>query len=416
MALESQTLKDVETRKGIYALASKDKPESKEREIFDMISDFRDFCTEYTKELSALSASKSSDWLQNAVDNVLLDYWEPILRAAEQHRAAHYSALFQKGYEQLKSLQKKLEKRLTFQMDVHIVLYFEKIGKAKRFPFGSTYLIGIPLIDGYREDWMAIPHELGHHIFWNSRFSDLDTTLLPARGTNFLAEEVTASVEKLTPKLTGKTPEQNARVKEHVRKILDDWTEEIFADVVGTRISGMDFVSAAPGRVLRRVETGRKRELFISDGEHPIPYLLPYIRAFAMNLHPEPFVPWKEYGGVNFETLIPNDDPYNPISIRLLRDVVIKTFVKGIIEKLKNVEIDELISGTSPVTELKKFIKSTVSNERKTKTEILISLLNPVILEKNEEWTCRNGHTNSGDRSFCSTCSVAHYWWNFIIG
>lgn len=415
LPLESQTLKDVDTWSGIYGKRPGSRT-AKAAAILTMISAFHAFCQEYVAELSNLADSAPHNWLDSAVDNVLLDYWEPILRAAEQNRSAHYRTLFEKGYAKLDLLQGELEKRLKFKMDVNIVLYFEKIGKAKRYPFGNTYLIGIPLIDAYRDDWMAIPHELGHHIFWNARFSDEDKTILPMRGTNFLQEEINDAMRKLELA-------QDDPARKSIQKILDDWTEEIFADVVGSRIAGKEFVTAAWSRISRKVD--EKKNLFLSDGQHPVPYLLPYIRASAAKIDLED--KWKDFfGDIEYTQLVSDksiekqyQDP--PIQIKDLLYVV-QVYAENITARLKKIKIDQLIQGPSSVAELKDFVRlskkgasrSNLSNSENEEKEVLRSLLNPVILERGEGWTCRKNHPNDGDRDFCQTCGLAHHWWNYV--
>jgi hypothetical protein len=411
LPLESQILKDVEKWMEIYQ-TEPDIQTSKARPIFNMISDFHLFCEEYIQELSKLSGSTSHPWLENTVDNVLLDYWKPILRSAEQNRADHYQAFFENGDKKLNELQKVLEGRLNFSMeDVHIVLYFDKTSNAERFPFRGTYLIGIPLIDAYRDDWMAIPHELGHHIYWNARFSKDDDNLLPELGTNFLEAEIEAAMQQL--KLS-----QEDRSREPIKNILNDWTEEIFADVVGARIAGKEFCDAGWERIARLVD--KKEDLFWSDGEHPFPYLLPYIRTAAAGIKFED--KWKKYFDLNDDeyTLLVSKRPVDeqpvdpPIKIEDLRTAV-QAYAKNITAQLQKIEIDKLVVGPAPVDELKKFIRSRRKEirdyKKKAKSgnlpqdqgideekEMLNLLLTPMILEKHLDWICpRCGTSNIGD-------------------
>lgn len=404
--LESQTIKDVEKWREIYSAVPESQTD-KSKVILNMISAFDAFCQEYIQELSKLAeaASPSQTWLENTVDNVLLDYWQPLLRAAEQNQADHYQAFFKNGDKKLAELQDVLEERLNFPMDeVQIVLYFEKTSNAKRFPFGSTYLIGIPLIDAYREDWMAIPHELGHHIYWNARFSEEDTAILPEAGTNFLEAEIDETMQDL--KL-----DQNNRASEPIKELLNDWTEEIFADVVGARVAGKEFCEAAWERNLRIVE--KKENLFLSDGEHPFPYLLPYIRASAAGIPVDEKLfekKWqKDFGDTkNTQLVFLPDNAAGAgsqglsISMDDLR-VIVQVFSQKVTARLQEIQIDNLVSGPSPVDELKKFVQSikkevggssqkgrkrNTQQPIETEKQMLDWLLRPIVLEKHLTWTC----------------------------
>ena len=423
MTLEFPTLKDVETWKGIYELASNGKPEnSPEKKIFNIISVFQGFCNDYAAEMYALAANASDDQLEIDMEGVRSAYWKPIVSSAQQHQDAKYSSLLKLGYAQLEVFQHDLMKRVkNLKLDDHIVLYFEEEGgKAVRFPFGSIRLIGVPLRDlsKLKKDWMAIPHELGHHLYWNAQFSTEDKAPLPAPGTNFLAKEIGAAVDGYATEITNRTPGQRDQIKEHVRKMLDDWTEEIFADVVGTRIALNEFVSAAWGRVLRMVLTVDKKGLFTSDGEHPMPYLLPYIRAYAADLNPEAYVdwgkykyPWEKKGGIDeFKALI-SDDQENPITISTLRKKAIKILVDKIVERLRSLEIEELIKGSSPMAELKRFITS-VNPDTKTDADMLMMLRTPIILEKNEYWICSRGDRVRGASKKCPLCGARRWPWS----
>ena len=45
--------------------------------------------------------------------------------------------------------------------------YFEKLSDITRFPFRPPPLIAVPFVDWNQPQWLALAHELGHHVFWN---------------------------------------------------------------------------------------------------------------------------------------------------------------------------------------------------------------------------------------------------------
>lgn len=431
----SQITKDVQKWLNWYVDHEVDPklPLLKYTQLRGMIEVFRAFCDEFGAELEKLTDCPRPEWLDNNVDSVLLDYWDPIFRAAEQHQSQIYIELLKKGYVNLRKLQDEMKARLKFTMsEVNIILYFDSVGKAKRYPFGRNYLIGIPLADAYRGDWMALPHELGHQIYWNAKFSEDDRSPTAIPGKNFLDKEIESAVEKLS--LPANDPARAA-----IRKMLDDWTEEIFADVVGALVAREPFVETAWDRIARRVE--KDTELFLSDGEHPFPYLLPYIRAAALPANKlyaaESYFTnnWQKlFGEIKYTTLKSErliDNVKADPDIRIA-DVLtaVRAYVGNIRQRLTgsldSIKMDKLLKGPSLLEELKNFLKSadggqtgTVGGRTVTRTpedeqKALRTLLTPIILENNEMWTCRNRHSNSGDRSFCATCGVAHYWWNYL--
>ena len=411
----SQTFKDV----GNWLSTFEKRPNLrtlKAKEISASINSFHTFSQQYIEKLSALADSASLSWLEFTLDNVLLDYWEPILRAAEQNRAAHYRPLFERGYAKLDALQKDLETRLKLEFKANVVLFFERVGKARRYPFGNTYLIGIPLIDAYRDDWMALPHELGHHLFWKARFSEMDNTLVAPHGTNFLEDEINSTMQQLD--LAQDTP-----ARATIQRILNNWTEEIFADVVGARIAGREFVQGAWDRISRTVED--PKGLFQSDGEHPIMYLIPALRAAAAEVEVED--KWKDlFGEIEYAELAPNpsvDKPLQDPAIKIADlSSAVQLFARNITARLREISIDRLIEEPSSLAELKGF-ETILSRELEKRnpspgdeTARLRALLTPFILERGEGWNCRStpSHANPSSADFCQTCGIAKNIWSYL--
>jgi hypothetical protein len=202
------------------------------------------------------------------------------------------------------------------------------------------------------------------------------------------------------------------KIREPVRQLLDDWTQEIFADVVGARIAGSEFINGVWDLISSDVRTAGKATasematLFENDGEHPLPYLRPYIRTFAKKL---PFYNrWTEkFGSIDkYTKLATQDTPKTIIRISALRDYATKSFVDGIVAKLGVLGFDKLVSGKSALEELKEFIKQQVETGKSEaeKNEMLISLLTPIILEKNLYWTCNCPRQRSSSVNKCQQC------------
>jgi hypothetical protein len=116
-------------------------------------------------------------------------------------------------------------------------------------PYGSRPLISFPssaLATELKRDFLAIPHELGHYLFWRGR---------DAQGKLFFKR--IAELDQY----------QNAP------DWLKAWTEEIFSDIVGTLIGGPVTVLSLQDMMLEKVGN-----LFVhDDGHYPPPAIRPYV-------------------------------------------------------------------------------------------------------------------------------------------
>jgi hypothetical protein len=146
----------------------------------------------------------------------------------------------------------------TDNKKVTVITYFQKSPSVRLIPYDEDAfaLIGIPYSClNLPRDLLAIPHEVGHFVYWNGR--------LAADGPTFVEE---------------------------VRRQLDDtihetfplwakrWTEEIFADVYGCLVAGP--VMALDFQDLLALESAQG---FVEDdGEHPTPAIRPYIYSHIL--------------------------------------------------------------------------------------------------------------------------------------
>jgi hypothetical protein len=134
------------------------------------------------------------------------------------------------------------------EIETKAISYLQKSFETRVIPYADVSLIGIPLTSvRLTEDLLAIPHEVGHYVFWNGDRNKLDgeNRLEPLRQSNF------------------------------------PWTEEIFADVYGCIVAGpvialdfqdlqLEFAGLDPVSTTNEFEEG-------VDDEHPTPILRPSI-------------------------------------------------------------------------------------------------------------------------------------------
>jgi hypothetical protein len=359
--------------------------------ILCMIEAFEEFCKQYIKQLNA-DPLLPEEWFNNRLNYALLEYWEPILKAAEHHQVAPYRALLDEGYGKLAEFTDSIKNLL--KKDVEIALYFDKVGKYKRYPFGDIFLIGIPLLDAYHHDWMAMPHELGHHVFWNSKVSRLLPTPSTSQSDPSAALFEWSSlfdqeIDKNLPAIS----EENNRERRTLRATLEAWSEEIFADILGVRIAGEEFADSGREKLKRNIE--KADQLFVGDRDHPIPYLLPYIRDTALDRENDYASLWKERFG-----------DFVPPKIEPLQECLGKV-VKGINSKMKDLRVIQLTEDETMLGHVTGRVESNhprITSAGKNKlTELFLNLY---LLEEGEGWRCQTCDTiNSWWDPFCDGCS-----------
>lgn len=345
------------------------------------------------------------EWLLNSMYLMLFSHWELIQRSAEQYSVAQYKVLLDEGYAKIKAYrdQNKIP-------DLPTILYFEKVGKAKRFPFTPIYTIGIPMFDAYRHDWAAIPHELGHHIYWNSQFTVNNLTRTPLLGdNNIFAGIIDEAVDKVKLPLTDKAL---------LAKKFNDWEEEIFAEVMGTQIGVADgFVEAIWDKLRKR--TNKVEDLFIDDGGHPLPLFLPYLRDYAKSvaLSVSPNLKlddkWGDELNLNPQSYMAKED--NPKKVSFAQ---IKSAMENVVQEIckttrgdlqMNTFNDILLIGLAADAPIQKLIERALDT-------------NFSFLEKNEFTCTKCGLRNQGTAGAtpCSRCGMLGSYltagYNFIVG
>jgi hypothetical protein len=154
-------------------------------------------------------------------------------------------------YAGLKMLRPYLSPEETFT----VLTYFRRSANVRVLPYAPVALIGVPLTavglstdGGVSSDLLAIPHELGHHLYWN--------------GTTDGSLDLDKRFYRVVPELIAATR-------------VGHWTEEIFADVVGCLIGG-----PAVARSFADMQRAFIGARFIDSLDvHPTPALRPYLYA-----------------------------------------------------------------------------------------------------------------------------------------
>lgn len=142
--------------------------------------------------------------------------------------------------------------------DTTVVTYFQKSPVSRVVPYAPVALIGVPYSSMLvTRDHLAIPHEVGHYVFWHAR--------LPETGEHLHRVLQRQTFEELKHFVTIESPE--------FPQWCDTWLEELFADVYGALIAG-------PVMALNFQDLSLHQpcaEFITSDDDHPVPVLRPDI-------------------------------------------------------------------------------------------------------------------------------------------
>jgi hypothetical protein len=147
-----------------------------------------------------------------------------------------------------------------------VLTYFHKSANIRVIPYAPLALVGIPFtcvpstlpepgqaadradaVTVVAQDYLAIPHEVGHHVYWRSREVQ----------TKILFRQYLDVFRQLDPRRLG-----------YLR-----WLEEIFADVYGCLLAGPWAAESFQDIAL----TAMLGRFFRDDREHPIPAVRPYM-------------------------------------------------------------------------------------------------------------------------------------------
>ena len=136
-----------------------------------------------------------------------------------------------------------------------VLTYFQKSPEIRVIPYTNVALIGMPYSCLTEDrDLLALPHEVGHYIYWNA---------LNAKPSRFLGSDLRVA-DLLQWQLRKAFP------------MLSDyalaWTEEAFADCYGAWVAGPYLAKDSQDYEVEYAPTNLLRD----DGEHPLPAIRPY--------------------------------------------------------------------------------------------------------------------------------------------
>jgi len=172
------------------------------------------------------------------------------------------------------------------RVDTTVVAYLNKSANIRVIPYAPVVLVGIPYTClSVNRDFLAIPHEVGHHVYRHGRFQKNGKLL-----------------EKQLP---------SALLPNGINQWVKDWFEEIFSDVYGALVAGpimgIDFQDLQMAEPIDRFYVDK------CSNDHPLPLLRPYIYNIALQSSHEA---WTEKLEANWQHYLQLRNDFLPAEIK----------------------------------------------------------------------------------------------------
>jgi len=229
--------------------------------IQNALADFQEFSGDYEAYFKDLienghfdPTKTTSDRLEYQYAQTLQAYWSSLEQVILQWQVDYYRRSLADAHQKATQYLDKLNLSPSLS---GCLIYFNKVATIRYLPFTRIPILGIPHPFSGDDRWSAIPHELGHYVFWNLGSSFRQTQQLQKE----LKDEVIKCLEE-------------SGINEQQRRFVISWMEEIFCDVVGTRVDGQEFVASS--EYFLSTQAGNKDDLVFNDGHHPPLVIRPF--------------------------------------------------------------------------------------------------------------------------------------------
>jgi len=178
-----------------------------------------------------------------------ISYDIEVVEKAANQRIGGNDTLYKADYLAYESLKPVLpvnkDQILNLREYATVLTYFQKSTTVRIVPYAPIVLVGIPFTcKKTNQDFLAIPHEVGHHVYRHGRVNI----------KNIIKNKAQGQYHSLS-------------------KLMEEWFEELFADVYGALVAGpvigMSFQDLQMKNLIE--------DFFTGDGSHPVPILRPYI-------------------------------------------------------------------------------------------------------------------------------------------
>lgn len=269
------------------------KPPLEHPNIHDALDDFCNFFGGYTSYFLNLppeevegSGRTFESVLSRVLDNTRR-IWEELSMAINQR----YNPVYADKLSVADQKAQRLLQRANAVVRGMPILYFDKVFQITRHPYQTYPLLGLSL-DRFEFDGdSSLAHELGHHVFWNNGELNEYAARLDAideRIARIILVKKFPDVDFANPLVT----QRAIRSRFDQYSAWVGWIEETFADVFGVLMTGPRFAKSGQDMLIRE-RLAQPRDLLVSDGEHPVPGLRPFIAIevlrYVAKLNNDPF-------------------------------------------------------------------------------------------------------------------------------
>jgi hypothetical protein len=206
--------------------------------VIAMLREFAEFAGAYFRYVANKNAAHPDDPdamlrdLRLAMEKLHTE-WVEISRTCEQRQVEDFQDALRQADIQTKIF---YDLFLGYKTESIPLTYFGRFTNITRSYFNRYPLISLPLynFNNAEQIELALAHEIGHHIFWNST-QLYDYAQVQDRFASLLLRELDESV--------------NTRVtflkKHHMIDLWLNWHEEVFADICGALLAGPDYARSA---------------------------------------------------------------------------------------------------------------------------------------------------------------------------
>jgi hypothetical protein len=249
-------------------LSKPDGETANQRTVIALLREFEEFAGAYFRYVANGNAAHTSDPdlslrdLRVAMGKLHAE-WVEISRACEQRQVEAFQDALRQADEQTKIF---YDRFLGYKTESIPLTYFGRFTNITRSYFNRYPLISLPLYDfnnaGQIE--LALAHEIGHHIFWNST-QLFDYAQVRDRFAFIVLRELDEPMDTRTA----------FRKKHQMIELWLSWHEEVFADICGVLLAGPDYAQSA--LAIAREAGDDLKALSGDDREHPSRYLRPLV-------------------------------------------------------------------------------------------------------------------------------------------
>ena len=163
-----------------------------------------------------------------------------------------------------------------------VLCYFHLFAHTRVLPYAPVAMIGIPMsAPRVKRDLLAIPHELGHYLYWHGNISHFINAPNASLRFNVIEKLVPPTSQAQNPSAAETPASSSSTLSPQITQLLAQhhwlkpWAEEVFADVVSCLLAGPISALYLQDMLLQT----RNDWMYMDDGIYPIAAIRPLIHS-----------------------------------------------------------------------------------------------------------------------------------------